>query len=784
MACRPSLVRDFYDAARPTLLFSKLRLGEHVCGGASAIRSFDVSYSATAMADASLCETLRSLLERVALELAFVDPEGDDRRRQLQDLTGELTAHIQESDTPRPIQAALEQAAAWVAAGPINAALLARLSAWEPWMAEAVTAWERGFALPAWPAELTDTPATMAPPEPKAAGPALAGEAAAAPSPVSPPNPRPSLPEEHVTVLPAGTDTEFMRLFCAEAEELLQDIEQGVLTLENTPDDGETLATVFRAFHTFKGNAGAMKLVALQAVAHELESLLDAARRGARLLDRSAIDTVLAGADIFARYATEAVHQLDGHDVGRPLALPIPEVLARVHEVLATEPVPAASRTTPSAAASANAAPAAPVADTPPAGPPSDQQVSSLTAKPPAPLSARPVRGASPSVRVDTVKLDGLVDLVGELVIAESMVAQASQISADEHLTRLLGHLRGITRDLQRTAMSMRMVPIRGAFQKLTRLVRDTAHELGKEIRLELKGEETELDRTVIEEIGDPLVHMIRNAADHGIELPDDRMAAGKPAAGTIRLEAYHEGGFVVIRLSDDGRGLDPVKLRTKAIERGLIAADAQLTAREAFELIFAPGFSTASEVTDLSGRGVGMDVVRRNIERLRGKVEIDSAPGAGTSFTVFMPLTLAIIEGLIVGVGEQRFVIPTLSVRESFRPKASDVSTVHGRGELVDVRGRLVPMLRLGDFLQINAGVRDPHRAIVVVVEAGHERRCLLVDELLGKQEVVIKSLGETFTSQKVFAGAAILGDGRVGLILDATALVRLSRRSTETAA
>jgi two-component system, chemotaxis family, sensor kinase CheA len=219
-------------------------------------------------------------------------------------------------------------------------------------------------------------------------------------------------------------------------------------------------------------------------------------------------------------------------------------------------------------------------------------------------------------------------------------------------------------------------------------------------------------------------------------------------------------------------------------VERGLISADTQLTPREALELIFAPGFSTASQVTDLSGRGVGMDVVRRNIERLRGKVEIESVPGAGTSFTIFMPLTLAIIEGLIVGVGEQRFVIPTLAVRESFRPQASDVTTIQGRGELVDVRGRLVPMLRLGEHLGVSAGVRDPQRSIVVVVEAGHDRRCLLVDELLGKQEVVIKSLGETFASQKVFAGAAILGDGRVGLILDATALVRLSRRSTETAA
>lgn len=727
------------------------------------------------MAETSPSERLRSLLERVALELAFVDPEGDDRRRQLQDLLGELTTIAHESDAPPLIQTGIAAATAWVAAGPIDQQQLHRLSCWEPWAADAITAWERGYDLPAWPAELAESAEPEGSPEPSASGSAMPPSAAAAPPLEAESPPRPSLPEEMVTVLPAGTDTEFMRLFCAEAEELLQDIEQGVLTLEASPDDSDTLATVFRAFHTFKGNAGAMKLVTLQAVAHELESLLDAARRGARLLDRAAIDTVLAGADVFARYTAEAVHQLDGNDAGRPLPLPIPDVIARVHEVLASAPA------TPAAAA----APARPAAVPPAPQPaakasPAAEAAPSVAAAPP----SRPARGASPSVRVDTRKLDSLVDLVGELVIAESMVAQASPSSADEHLARLLGHLRGITRDLQRTAMSMRMVPIRGAFQKMTRLVRDTAHELGKEIHLELKGEETELDRTVIEEIGDPLVHMIRNAADHGIELPHDRKAAGKPTAGTIRLEAYHEGGFVVIRLTDNGRGLDPAKLKAKAVERGLISADTQLTPREALELIFAPGFSTASQVTDLSGRGVGMDVVRRNIERLRGKVEIESVPGAGTSFTIFMPLTLAIIEGLIVGVGEQRFVIPTLAVRESFRPQASDVTTIHGRGELVDVRGRLVPMLRLGEHLGVSAGVRDPQRSIVVVVEAGHDRRCLLVDELLGKQEVVIKSLGETFASQKVFAGAAILGDGRVGLILDATALVRLSRRSTETAA
>jgi two-component system chemotaxis sensor kinase CheA len=389
-------------------------------------------------------------------------------------------------------------------------------------------------------------------------------------------------------------------------------------------------------------------------------------------------------------------------------------------------------------------------------------------------------------VRVDTGKLDGLIDLVGELVIAQSMVTQNPAVSgaADEQLARSLAQLRSICSELQRTATALRMVPIRGTFQKMGRLVRDIAGQLGKEIRLVLDGEETELDRSVIEEIGDPLVHMIRNSADHGIESPADRLAAGKPAGGTITLRAYHQGGFVVVEVADDGRGLDPARIRRKGVERGLIRPDEPLSDREVLDLIFAPGFSTAERISDVSGRGVGMDVVRRNIERIRGKVEIASTPGRGTTFTVFMPLTLAIIEGLLVAVGDQRFVIPTLSVRESFRPLPGAVTTVQGRGELVAVRGRLVPLLRLGRHFGIDSAVGDPAEGIVIVAEAGQETRCLLVDSLIGKQEVVIKSLGETFPPGRGFAGAAILADGRVGLILDTTALVRIRNHTTETAA
>ncbi len=719
----------------------------------------------------STIEPLRSLLRRIGLELAFVDLSRPDSAGTLVSLIGEFETGLAAANPPPALTEAVATANHWVA-GPPEADLADRLTAWHVWLEESLTAWQQGRQLPEWiPASSTASGVEAEP----ATAPASQQEPFARSRWQPPADPTTF---ESVAVLPPGAEPELMRLFCAEAEELLAEIEQASLSLETAPDDAETLATLFRGFHTLKGNAAVMRLVVLQRLAHEVESLLDAARRGTRRLDRDAIDVVLAAADLVARAVAEMSHQLDGRDAVRSLPLPVAAVIDRVQVVLAS---PSAEITPSEAATPLQPTPLQP---TPPQ--PTPPQPTPPQPTPPQP-TPQPVAGeAAPSrgsVRVDTGKLDGLVDLVGELVIAQSMVVQAAERGGAEQLSRTLGHLRSITADLQRTAMAMRMVPIRGTFQKMSRLVRDAAVALGKEIRLVIEGEETELDRTVIEELSDPLVHMVRNAADHGLEPPAERLAAGKPAVGTVTLRAFHQGGHVVIQIADDGRGLDPERIRRKAIERGLIQADAVLEPRETLELIFAPGFSTAETVTDVSGRGVGMDVVRRNLERLRGKVEIESVPGTGTTFTILMPLTLAIIEGLIVSVSGQRFVIPTLSVRESFRPAAGGVTTVQGRGELVDVRGRQVPMVRLGRRLGIG-GEQDPARGIVVVLEAGHDSRCLLVDELVGKQEVVIKSLGETFSGRGDFAGAAILGDGRVGLILDTTALVRLGRRSQETAA
>lgn len=697
------------------------------------------------------------LLEQLGLELAFTSA-GTAASPAINDVLARLDAAC--AGGPAAIRQAVAACRHWLATngarGQLTAETIRKISDWQPWMVAAALAWERGQPLEPMPAEWATAGTTTA-----AGTTAIAGETV------------------DVTVLPEGFDDEMIELFCAESQDLLQEVEQGVLALERNPADSASIDVVFRVFHTFKGNAGVLKLVVLQRLTHELESVLDAARRGQLTLGRDAIDLILAGADVLRRYVGEVLGQLSGKDRGRSIPLPVPDLIARVQGLLRDRSSVTAVAAKPAAVALAPAPDAsAPVPDPPIPAPAATTQAATV--------AAPPVTAPS-SVRVDTHKLDGLIDLVGELVVAQSMVVQSPELSwvGSAQLTRCLGQLRGITSDLQRTAMSLRMVPIGGAFRRMTRLVRDLAVELGKEIDLRLEGEETELDRTLVEELADPLVHMIRNSADHGIEPPAARVVAGKPATGTITLRAFHQGGFIVIKIEDDGRGLSAERIRAKAVERGLVQADEPLERAEILDLIFRPGFSTAERVTGLSGRGVGMDVVRRGIEGVRGKVEVASVEGRGTTFTLSVPLTLAIIEGLIVGVGDQRYIVPTLSVRESFRLASGAVTTIQGRGEVVEVRGRLTPILRLGRFLDVSGPAAPPSGAegIVVVVESGQDCRCLLVDDLLGKQEVVIKSLGDMFRGRTAFAGAAILGDGRVGLILDVNALVKLKSTAGDAA-
>ncbi|HJV28099.1 MAG TPA: chemotaxis protein CheW [Aromatoleum sp.] len=381
---------------------------------------------------------------------------------------------------------------------------------------------------------------------------------------------------------------------------------------------------------------------------------------------------------------------------------------------------------------------------------------------------------ADSSIRVSVEKVDHMINLVGELVITQAMLAQTVGGLAPEIAERLfngMAQLERNTRDLQDTVMSIRMMPMSFVFSRYPRVVRDLANQLGKDVALVTEGEATELDKGLIEKIVDPLTHLVRNSLDHGIELPERRIAAGKSPRGTVTLRAAHQGGNIVIEVQDDGAGLRREKLLAKARERGMAVPDA-MSDQDVWMLIFAPGFSTAETVTDVSGRGVGMDVVKRNIDALNGRVEIASAPGIGTKVTIRLPLTLAILDGMSVGVGSEVFIVPLTYIVESFQPVGSDIRTISGTGQVVHVRGEYLPLVPLYQSFNLEPETRDPTRGIVVIVESASGRLALFVDRLLGQHQVVIKSMETNYRKVLGFAGATIMGDGRVALILDIAAL------------
>ena len=697
-----------------------------------------------------------------SLELAFTQPGKDTGLLPLNNFLMQLDEAVQKLDSPNEIRQAIQLAQNCLdqifnTTATFDAASIGWLNGWQTWMQTALQNWLDAVALPvwpkAWPATFADAEGQKLP-VPPAAGQKL---------PV-PPAAEAVTDDLSPLILNLEADRDLLFEFINESQEHLQNIEQGVLVLEDDPADANTLNSIFRAFHTFKGGSGFLNLTQIKNLAHELESLLDAARQHKLTINSPIIDVILEGGDTLKQFVTKISATLNGQD-DQPILIPTSALIAKVKHILANPGDVIAEKIAPAANVivvdSASAKPAG----------------SAKEAEAPKAAAANGANNSAGFVKVDTLKLDALIDLVGELVISESMVVQDPELRSlpGRHLARNLAQLRRITSELQRTAMSLRMVPIRATFNKMNRLVRDLAAKQNKQVQLVFSGEDTELDRNIVEEISDPLVHMIRNAADHGVEQPEARIAKGKPAMGTVNLRAFHRGGNIVIQIQDDGNGLNKDKLLAKAREKGIVKPNEVLSDKEIYDLIFAAGFSTAEKITDISGRGVGMDVVRRNIEKLRGKVDIDTVLGQGTTFTIYLPLTLAIIDGMIVSVGGERYIIPTLSVRESFRPKAEMISTVHERGEMVNVRGRLCPLLRLYEYFDQPPKVTNPVDAIVVVVESGQQTRCLMVDELIGKQEVVIKSLGSTMKKNSALAGGAVMGDGRVGLILNVDSLVKL---------
>jgi two-component system chemotaxis sensor kinase CheA len=542
-----------------------------------------------------------------------------------------------------------------------------------------------------------------------------------------------------------ANDPELIQEFLVEAREHLAIVETGVLILEQNPGDPETLNGVFRSFHTIKGLAGFLGANAIQELAHETENVLDLARSGQLLLTEQAIDLILRSADELGRRLDQAnnvpLHELTPCD---------PQLIAELQRVTARE-------------VTAEEVPAAPETGEAPAQAATAQPVRSPQTKNSAEAAV---------VRIDTAKLEYLIDMVGELVIAESVVRHDPVIarSEDPRLSKNLTQLARVVQEVQKTSMSMRMVAVGSLFRKMNRLIRDLSRKSGKPVELESFGDDVELDRSIVEELADPMVHMIRNAVDHGIEQPQARQAAGKPEMGHIRLTASHDAGDIVIEIADDGKGLDAARILAKARRLGLLGEEEQPDEETIFKLIFEPGFSTADKVTDMSGRGVGMDVVKKQIQKLRGRISIRSVVGKGCTFLLRLPLTLAIIDGLVVSVGSHRYILPMFAVREMFSPKPDTFVTLENRAEAALFREKLLPVIRLSRLF--NTGSTDREDGVLIVAEGRDQLYCIAVDQLIGKQEVVIKSLGHTLRDVPAISGGAILGDGRVGLIIDVNAL------------
>ncbi len=608
-------------------------------------------------------------------------------------------------------------------------------------------------------------------------------------------------------------------------------LEEFVQTGESDP---EIVNSLFRALHTIKGSAGMLGFTDVQGLAHKLENLCDLLRKDRMPLSESVLEILFSGRDLLTELVEAAIGDQPSPTgvqdyIGKlDKFTSIYEQTAQVIEGRAGpeqsfEAVHAAeqAQASPSDAEAfeaevqrlldeaeakkrASAAEAVPALEEPAAPePPKAETPKAETAKeaPKAPAAA-PAAGASPNaeqkrssihqtIRVDIERLDSLLNLVGELVINRTRISdiantlerlmsdKVNSVGASSGIVSPLAKdladsaalLARTTNEIQESIMKVRMVPIGQVFDRFPRLVRDVAKARGKEVQLLISGAETDLDKTIVDEVGEPLMHLLRNNVDHGIEAPDERESLGKNRVGTISLNAYHEGNQIIIEVSDDGGGINLDKVRARGIKQGLISADDRLSDREIIELIFTPGFSTAEVVSDVSGRGVGMDVVKRNISRLKGVFDVDTAPGQGTRFTIKLPLTLAIIQALLVRVGEELYSIPLDSVIESQRVEMPDVRTVHGN-EVITLRGQVVPLLRIAEFFELG-GQRDPDKVMIVIVGLQGRQVGLVVDQFEGEQEIVIKPLSDVVGRIAGISGATILGNGSISLIIDVHSLV-----------
>jgi two-component system chemotaxis sensor kinase CheA len=593
------------------------------------------------------------------------------------------------------------------------------------------------------------------------------------------------------------SDRELAKDFVGESQEHFDVADENLLVLENDPTNGEAVGAVFRAFHTVKGVSGFLGLTHVGDLAHVAETLLDEVRKCKRSFSGNAVEVTFNALDMLKTMMADLRQALVA-GTEMPVRAELPPLIASIkavldgsdssihklaHSVVHSPPVVNTGAAVPKdggAAAVMSPVEIAPLKEvettlaTSPALTPRGQAESA----PPKELPTREGVEVGQTMKVDAEKIDLLLDTIGELVIAESIVANDPEVRALRSLRveKNMALLGKITRSLQDMGMAMRLVPIDATFRKMARLVRDLSKKSGKQVELIMEGGETEIDKGMVEKLGDPLVHMIRNSMDHGLENTEGRIASGKNPVGRITLRAYHKGGSIHIDIEDDGRGLDREAIVAKAIEKGLLTTGDGVSDQDVFALIFAAGFSTAKQITEISGRGVGMDVVRRNIDSLRGTIGIKSQPGQGTIFTITLPLTMAIIDGMLARVSSEIYVLPTLSIVESFRPAPEMISSITGKGEMVTFRDTLLPLFHLSNIFKVSGAIEDPSLAIVMVIEEAGRQWGLVVDEILGQQQIVIKSLGDAMGNVPGVSGASIMADGRPGLILDIAGLIRLA--------
>jgi two-component system chemotaxis sensor kinase CheA len=621
--------------------------------------------------------------------------------------------------------------------------------------------------------------------------------------------------EDLQSYMPEDVDFDLIAEFITEGSDLVANAEEALLVLESDPDEMSAVDTVFRAFHTVKGTSGFLDLTLLSKMGHYAETLLSRVREREIRYEGVYADLALRALDMIKDLMTDVETSLNGSPLLKPDGYD-----ALIEELESPEGCSSSENDTESFESQTgdmatyleiNGNEKTEKVETPRLG---DILVSEgkiererleeiVANKGTKPIgeaileckaaTATDVNQAirtqfrmkrqnqktiQASIRVATDRLDRLINMVGELVIAYSMVSEDDIVaSSDDHeFQKKVSHASKIVRELQNMTMSLRMVPLKPTFNKMSRLVRDVSRKFGKKVNFVIEGEDTEIDRNMADAIKDPLVHMVRNAVDHGIENPDERERIGKDKEGTVKLSAYHSAGNVVVEIEDDGKGLDREMILTKSIERGLVSEDTSLSEREIFNMIFEPGFSTAKAITDVSGRGVGMDVVRKNIEAIRGQTEIQSELGKGSLFQMRLPLTLAIIDGMAIGVGTETYVIPTTSIVTSIKPEPGSVSTVLDKGEMLTLQGKLIPLFRLRHLFHIDSETENKDIRLVVVVEEEGRLAGLVIDELYGRQQVVIKTLGETMRNIHGIAGGAIMPNGRVGLIMDVGGVVKLA--------